>query len=186
MIIIGIITLILAFLGNRIIQPIHHIRFVVFILITGLLLQVYLVNDTIPLYHYLYQQSNLQIYIDSVLYVVAIGTMISSASVTLYCIRSEYPLIILFIVLGVSIMISSNDLISMYLSLELQSFALYILACIYTHSTSSVQASLKYFLLGAISSAFILLGISILYKIIGTTSFKAINTIVNTSPGAAA
>ena len=62
---------------------------------------------------------------------------------------SEYSLIILFTTLGASLLISSYDLISMYLSIELQSFAVYILSTIYRESESATNAGLKYFLLGA-------------------------------------
>jgi NADH-ubiquinone oxidoreductase chain 2 len=86
----------------------------------------------------------------------------------------EYPLIILFTTIGASFLISSSDLVSMYLSIELQSFAVYILAAIYRNSESATSAGLKYFLLGALSSALILLGSSIIYAYTGLTSFESI------------
>jgi NADH-ubiquinone oxidoreductase chain 2 len=95
--------------------------------------------------------------------------------------RNEYSLIILFGVLGCTLLISSYDLISIYLSLELQSFAMYILACIYTTSHESTSASLKYFLLGAISSAFILLGLALIYQVTGTTSFESLSILIQVS-----
>lgn len=61
----------------------------------------------------------------------------------------EYSLVVIFSVIGASIILSSNNLISMYLSTELQSFALYVIAALSRDSLRSVQASLKYFLLGA-------------------------------------
>lgn len=78
----------------------------------------------------------------------------------------------MFAVLGATLIISSNDLISIYISLELQSFALYIIAGIYTKSLSSTSSSLKYFLLGALSSSFILLGISFIYEDFATTNLQ--------------
>lgn len=92
---------------------------------------------------------------------------------------AEYPLIILFTTIGASFLISSADLVSMYLSIELQSFAVYILAAIYRNSESATSAGLKYFLLGALSSALILLGSSIIYSYTGLTSFESIYTIAN-------
>jgi NADH-ubiquinone oxidoreductase chain 2 len=68
----------------------------------------------------------------------------------------DYPLIILFTTLGMSSLISSSDLITMFLAIELQSFALYILATMNRNSESAVAAGLKYFLLGGLSSCFIL------------------------------
>ena len=92
---------------------------------------------------------------------------------------AEYPLIILFTTIGASFLISSCDLVSIYLSIELQSFAVYILAVIYRNSESATSAGLKYFLLGALSSALILLGSSIIYAYTGLTNFESIYTIVS-------
>jgi len=67
----------------------------------------------------------------------------------------------------------------MYLSIELQSFAVYILAAIYRNSESATSAGLKYFLLGALSSALILLGSSIIYAYTGLTNFEGIYSLVS-------
>lgn len=91
----------------------------------------------------------------------------------------EYPLIILFTTIGASFLISSADLVSMYLSIELQSFAVYILAAIYRNSESATSAGLKYFLLGALSSALILLGSSLIYAYTGLTNFESIYMLSN-------
>jgi len=69
----------------------------------------------------------------------------------------------------------------MYLSIELQSFAVYILAAIYRNSESATSAGLKYFLLGALSSALILLGSSIIYAYTGLTSFDGIYMIATSA-----
>src|SRR5690606_22501975 len=76
----------------------------------------------------------------------------------------DYPLIILFTTLGMSSLISCSDLITMFLAIELQSFALYILATMNRNSESAVAAGLKYFLLGGLSSCFILLGSTLIYS----------------------
>lgn len=94
---------------------------------------------------------------------------------------AEYPLIVLFTTIGASFLISSSDLVSMYLSIELQSFAVYILAAIYRNSESATSAGLKYFLLGALSSALILLGSRIIYANTGLTSFEGIYMITSVS-----
>lgn len=86
-------------------------------------------------------------------------------------------MIILFTTIGASFLISSSDLVSMYLSIELQSFAVYILAAIYRNSESATSAGLKYFLLGALSSALILLGSRIIYAYTGLTSFESIYSL---------
>ncbi|MGO9388148.1 MAG: NADH-quinone oxidoreductase subunit N, partial [Methanobacterium sp.] len=93
---------------------------------------------------------------------------------------SEYPLIVLFTVLGMSSLISSSDLVSMFLSIELQSFAVYILATIYRESESATSAGLKYFLLGSLSSALILLGSSLLYGLTGLTNFSGLYMLSST------
>src|SRR5919205_567492 len=77
----------------------------------------------------------------------------------------EYCLLIMFSVLGASLLISSSNLISMYLSIELQSFAVYILSTLYRNSESATSAGLKYFLLGSLASCFILLGAGLLLKV---------------------
>jgi NADH-ubiquinone oxidoreductase chain 2 len=86
----------------------------------------------------------------------------------------EYPLIILFILLGATLLMSSGDLVSMFLSLELQSYGLYILCTLYRNSELSTSAGLTYFLLGGLSSCFILLGSSIIYMNTGVTNFDNI------------
>lgn len=82
----------------------------------------------------------------------------------------EYPLILLFIITGAMFLISSSDIVSIFLSIELQSYGLYLLSTIYRNSESSTSAGLTYFLLGGLSSCFILLGTSLLYANSGTTN----------------
>jgi NADH-ubiquinone oxidoreductase chain 2 len=94
---------------------------------------------------------------------------------------AEYSLIVLFSTFGASLLVSSADLISMYLSIELQSFGVYILSTLYRDSESSCNAGLKYFLLGGLSSCLILLGAGIIYSFTGLTNFESIYTIVSVS-----
>ncbi len=93
----------------------------------------------------------------------------------------EYTLIILFIITGSILLISSSDLISLYISIELQSYGLYILCTIYRNSESSTASGLTYFLLGGLSSCFILLGIGLIYANSGTTYLDNFYTISNIS-----
>jgi NADH:ubiquinone oxidoreductase subunit 2 (subunit N) len=98
------------------------------------------------------------------------------------CAKSDqYSLIAIFSILGGSLLISSLDLLSMYLSIELQSFALYILATLNKEKLSATSAGLKYFLLGSLSSCLILLGSAIIYSYTGLTQFEAINTLLSIS-----
>jgi NADH-ubiquinone oxidoreductase chain 2 len=89
----------------------------------------------------------------------------------------DYPLIILFSTLGMTSLIASSDLIVMFLSIELQSFALYILATMNRNSESAVAAGLKYFLLGGLSSCFILLGSTLIYSYTGLINFESLNIL---------
>jgi len=99
----------------------------------------------------------------------------------LYTPRTEYCLIVLFSALGSSLLISSSDLLSMYLSIELQSFGLYILATLYRDYESATASGLKYFLLGALSSCFILLGAGLIYTFTGLTNFDSIYSLISVS-----
>jgi NADH-ubiquinone oxidoreductase chain 2 len=91
----------------------------------------------------------------------------------------EYPLILLFIISGAVFLISSSDLISVFLSIELQSYGLYLLSTIYRNSELSTTGGLIYFLLGGLSSCFILLGTSLLYANSGTTSMDGLYIITS-------
>jgi len=96
----------------------------------------------------------------------------------------DYSIIILFSTLGSSLLVSSFDLISIYLSIELQSFGLYILTTLYrnsrNHGINASNAGLKYFLLGGLSSAIILLGSGIIYSYTGLTQLESIFTFITT------
>ena len=91
----------------------------------------------------------------------------------------DCSLICLFSSLGSSFLISSGDLLSMYLSIELQSFGLYILATIYRESGSATSAGLKYFLLGGLSSCLILLGTGLIYALTGLTDLNSIYSMLS-------
>jgi NADH-ubiquinone oxidoreductase chain 2 len=94
---------------------------------------------------------------------------------------AAYSLVVLFSTLGASLLVSSYDLISMYLSIELQSFGVYILATLYRNSESATSAGLKYFLLGGLSSCIILLGASLIYTYTGLTNFESIYSLISVS-----
>lgn len=91
----------------------------------------------------------------------------------------NYSIIVLFSSLGASLLISCSDLISMYLSIELQSFSLYVLSTLYRDSESSTSAGLKYFLLGGLASCLILFGAGLLYAYTGLTNFESIYSLLS-------
>src|SRR6476661_7887090 len=87
---------------------------------------------------------------------------------------SEYPVLILFSAVGMSVMVSATSLITLYVGLELQSLAGYVLASYRRRDERSAEAGLKYFVLGAVASGILLCGISLLYGFTGTTNFTGI------------
>src|SRR6201987_1963934 len=93
----------------------------------------------------------------------------------------EYTLMLLFIIKGSVFLISSSDLVSIFLSIELQSYGLYLLCTMYRNSESSTSAGLTYFLLGGLSSCFILLGIALIYANLGLTNLDGIYSIISDS-----
>jgi NADH-quinone oxidoreductase subunit N len=95
--------------------------------------------------------------------------------------KIEYPILILSSVLGMMIMISSNDLIVFYMGLELQSLALYVLATFNRDQLKSSEAGLKYFVLSALSSGLLLYGCSLIYGFTGSTNFNLIADQLNSN-----
>ena len=94
--------------------------------------------------------------------------------------KPEFSILVLLALVGMMLMISANDLMSLYMAVELQSLPLYVVAAMRTKSLRSSEAGLKYFLLGALSSGLLLYGASLVYGFAGTTSFAGISTAVST------
>lgn len=90
--------------------------------------------------------------------------------------RFEYPILVLLATVGMMVMVSANDLMSLYMGLELQSLSLYVLASIRRDSELATEAGLKYFVLGALSSGMLLFGSSLIYGFVGSTNFTVIGT----------
>ena len=93
--------------------------------------------------------------------------------------RFEYPVLILLATVGMMMMISANNLIALYMGLELQSLALYVVAAINRDSARASEAGLKYFVLGALSSGMLLYGASLVYGFTGTTAFPQIAEVLS-------
>jgi NADH-quinone oxidoreductase subunit N len=93
--------------------------------------------------------------------------------------RFEYPILLLFAIVGMMLMISANDLLSLYIGLELQSLSLYVVAALNRDSVKSSEAGLKYFVLGALSSGMLLYGCSLIYGFAGTTAFSVLPEVLS-------
>ena len=90
--------------------------------------------------------------------------------------RFEFPILILFATVGMMMMVSANNLLALYLGLELQSLSLYVIAAFHRDSLRSSEAGLKYFVLGALSSGMLLYGMSLTYGFTGTLGFDGLAT----------
>ncbi len=98
-------------------------------------------------------------------------------------VRFEYPVLVILSALGMGMMASAGDLISLYVGVELQSLALYILAAFHRDDARSSEAGLKYFVLGALSSGLLLYGASLIYGFAGSTHFDVIAAAVKDGAG---
>ena len=95
--------------------------------------------------------------------------------------KYEFPVLLLLATAGMMMMISANDLIALYLGIELQSLALYVIAAFNRNSERSSEAGLKYFVLGALSSGMLLYGMSLIYGFTGGTDFATIASSIKTA-----
>nr|YP_009162975.1 NADH dehydrogenase subunit 2 [Phycomyces blakesleeanus]AKT93742.1 NADH dehydrogenase subunit 2 [Phycomyces blakesleeanus] len=193
MVLFSVLTMILAIaLFSLRIPAIYFNRITIIILLYSALLSyntLYtdLVSSGVGLFGGLFQVTAITQSIDVFIYLLGALVLLLGENSTLVSkgkklsVLAEYPLIALLSVLGMSSLISSSDLVSMFLSIELQSFAVYILATIYRESESATAAGLKYFLLGSLSSALILLGSSLLYGFTGLTSFEGLYMLCSTT-----
>lgn len=167
------------------ISSVHFTRIsAIILLLSGILsfniLYIQSIGSGIGIYSGLFQITNINQTIE--LFLLIIGSIILLGWPTKESKYSiDYSIIILFSTLGSSLLVSSFDLISLYLSIELQSFGLYILSTLYRNSESSTNAGLKYFLLGGLSSCIILLGTGIIYAYTGLTQLESIYTLISTT-----
>jgi NADH-quinone oxidoreductase subunit N len=93
--------------------------------------------------------------------------------------KAEYPILVLFAVLGMGLMVSAGDLLTLYIGLELTSLSQYVLAAFLRSDERSAEAGLKYFVLGALASGILLFGVSLVYGFTGTTSFAGIQAALD-------
>ena len=157
-------------------------------LIVLLITSVIIFNETIGIEETLLFNNSITIdYLSSFMKMITLLSaflvlVISSSYLkTLKIFKIEYPILILSSVLGMMIMISSNDLIVFYMGLELQSLALYVLATFNRDQLKSSEAGLKYFVLSALSSGLLLYGCSLIYGFTGSTNFNLIANQFNSN-----
>ena len=93
--------------------------------------------------------------------------------------RPEFSMIILISIIGMMLMVSSNDLLSLFVSIELQSLALYILVSFSKEDFNSSEAGVKYFVIGSLSTCIFLFGSSLIYGLVGSTNFSEISQFMS-------
>jgi NADH-quinone oxidoreductase subunit N len=129
----------------------------------------------------LMQVDSFALFAKALIYLAAIAALMvapaffnSAAAGTERGLRAEYPILIVFGAVGMSIMVSASDFMTLYLGLELNSLSSYVLAAILRRDLRSGEAGLKYFVLGALASGILLYGMSLLYGFTGSTSFTGV------------
>jgi NADH-quinone oxidoreductase subunit N len=154
-----------------------------FLLITGILILNNPIDKNVTLFGDSYINDNLSFYM-KILTILgsAFVLLISTKYLKLFKIfQMEYPILILCSILGMMVMISSNDLMVFYIGLELQSLALYVLASFNRDQLKSSESGLKYFVLSALSSGLLLYGCSLIYGFSGSTNFIIIGDAMNSN-----
>ena len=139
------------------------------------------ITQTIFLFNNSYLVDQLSLFIKSIIMISAFFVMLCSYNYVRInnILKIEYPILILFSLLGMLVMISSNDLIVFYIGLELQSLALYVLASFNRDNILSSESGLKYFVLSALSSGLLLYGCSLIYGFSNSTNFNEISQNFN-------
>ena len=161
---------------------IHNLS-MIFLFITGILILNNPLETNITLFNGSYIIDNLSSYMKAL--TILGGVVVLSISKKYLKISNifliEYPILILSSILGMMVMISSNDLIVFYVGLELQSLALYVLASFNRNQLKSSESGLKYFVLSALSSGLLLYGCSLIYGFSGSTNFNIIAQTINST-----
>jgi NADH-quinone oxidoreductase subunit N len=172
-----------VFRGDKALRAVTWATVIVYIL--ALLLTLNLPGERLTAFSELFVSDALSRFLKVV---ILIGAASSAVLAVPYLVRQaigrfEYPLLILLATVGMCMMVSANDLISLYVGLELQSLALYVLASVHRDDIKSTEAGLKYFVLGALSSGLLLYGASLLYGFGGTTNFEGLRSALAMAQG---
>ena len=159
---------------------VYNLTILILFVLSALVFNLSYIHETY-IFNQSYKIDNLSTYMKTLTLVSAVFVMLSSKSyVKLTKIfEIEYPILILSSILGMMVMISSNDLIVFYMGLELQSLALYVLASFNRNNLLSSESGLKYFILSALSSGLLLYGCSLIYGFTGSTNFNEISANIS-------
>ena len=179
---IAIIVLLLVGLFQRK-NSFKNINFLSSLVLILIVILIYLNKElNFANYNYFFNNSEFIQFFKILVILGSFSTLIISKNyfIELKLLRFEIPILILFSTLGMMVLISSNDLISMYLGIELQSLSLYVVATIKRDSLQSAESGVKYFVLGALSSGILLYGCSLIYGFTGSTNFLEINNALYT------
>ena len=164
---------------------VYNLSIITLAILFAMVVNLFTINEQF-IFNYSYKIDNLSSFMKALTIISGIFVMISSTTYlkSLNILKIEYPILILSSILGMMVMISSNDLIVFYLGLELQSLALYVLASFNRDNILSSESGLKYFVLSALSSGLLLYGCSLVYGFSGSTNFIDIaNTSTNIEYG---
>ena len=161
---------------------IYNLTTISLVILLAILLNLNSTQETL-LFNESYKIDSLSNFMKIIMIISGIFVMLASSKYLqiLKISKIEYPVLVLSAILGMMVMISSNDLIVFYMGLELQSLALYVLASFNRDNLLSTESGLKYFILSALSSGLLLYGCSLIYGFSETTNF---NEILNNSRSA--
>ena len=164
------VLLILGVFKNNSSKLIYTFSYLVIIISLAININI---SDNFSLFNNSYLIDDFSSFIKSIIFITAFFVMLCSYNYVKIgnFLKIEYPILILCSLLGMIVMVSSNDLIVFYIGLELQSLALYVLAAFNRDNLLSSESGLKYFVLSALSSGLLLYGCSLIYGFSNTTNF---------------
>ena len=168
------VLLIIGVFKNNSSKLIYTISYLVIIISLAININI---SDNFSLFNNSYLIDDFSSFIKSIIFITAFFVMLCSYNYVKIgnFLKIEYPILILCSLLGMIVMVSSNDLIVFYIGLELQSLALYVLAAFNRDNLLSSESGLKYFVLSALSSGLLLYGCSLIYGFSNTTNFDEIS-----------
>lgn len=144
--------------------------------VTGIVLLTQVSHDRMVTFSGMFVSDSFAIFVKTLILLGSLATLFMAGQYMRHenIARFEFTVLITLATVGMMLMVSANDLLSLYIGLELQSLSLYVLAAINRDNARSTEAGLKYFVLGALSSGMLLYGITMIYGFTGTTNFDVL------------